>query len=358
MKLKQIYLVNTVTIFIIIFITGCNRQGNIPLEHIPIYLKEIITESNSFDDIFKEEKRIQFQTPDTVFLGDITNIYINNDGDIAIIDRVNQIPLLFDSTGNFQRMIGRRGAGPGEFQSAVSICYNENEKIWFVADNNLRRLSAFNINGEFLYSFSTDSFVLRMRVNKEGILYLYRPNEMEKGMLLSLDSKGNTIANFIDQPPIRRQMPWFSMIGGGFSLLDDGIVAAHYMSSSLEYYSFSGKKINSFDLNKINGFIEGKPLKIELGLDEFMGSFTGIFSVLSLSYDIILITYGISSTSQREPKIFFAFLDKNGNVLKSGVETKHGFDFYDTLGRTYTIKYPESDEYDPFLVRWKINREK
>lgn len=76
-----------------------------------------------------------------------------SDGEIVVVDgRANNVRV-FDGKGRFQRWLGRRGSGPGEFESVGLLGSVPGDTLYFV-DHRLLRVSKFTPVGEFLGSFS------------------------------------------------------------------------------------------------------------------------------------------------------------------------------------------------------------
>lgn len=88
---------------------------------------------------------------DSWFFGRVRDITVDGAGRTYVLDDSDQTIRVFDLTGKLLRVLGRRGAGPGEFLRARALQI-VNDTLW-VTDNNNARLSAFSTKtGEFLHS--------------------------------------------------------------------------------------------------------------------------------------------------------------------------------------------------------------
>ncbi len=88
-----------------------------------------------------------------------SKICLGPNNDLLITDAGNQRILQVTEDGEFVRLIGRSGDGPGEFQRPVDILYNGEQSQLLVFDRNQFRLSLFqySVDGvEFLRRFPAE----------------------------------------------------------------------------------------------------------------------------------------------------------------------------------------------------------
>ena len=99
--------------------------------------------------IIKERQIGELDGPEESLFVYITDVTVNSKGDIYIADsRLNEIRK-FNKDGEHLLSLGRRGQGPGEFQSVNIVSANsQNELIAF--DNMLGRISIFSDKGELI----------------------------------------------------------------------------------------------------------------------------------------------------------------------------------------------------------------
>ncbi|MCX6563860.1 MAG: 6-bladed beta-propeller [Candidatus Aminicenantes bacterium] len=77
----------------------------------------------------------------------ISDVAVNGNGDIYVADRRLNEVRKFDKEGRYLLTIGRKGQGPGEFQSIRTLSVNKLNDL-FVFDNMLGRISIFTEKGE------------------------------------------------------------------------------------------------------------------------------------------------------------------------------------------------------------------
>ena len=83
-------------------------------------------------------------------LTEVRDLAIGPDGTIYILQHTTREVRMYAGDGEFQRVIGRSGEGPGEFRNPVRVGWMDGH-LW-VADAGLGRLSEFGPNGDFLGS--------------------------------------------------------------------------------------------------------------------------------------------------------------------------------------------------------------
>lgn len=85
--------------------------------------------------------------------GRVTAVAPRPDDGVYVADGQVPIVRVYDSHGTHELDIGGRGEGPGEFASIDGMGVVEDQRV-VVWDGQLRRLSVFNVNGDFIESIS------------------------------------------------------------------------------------------------------------------------------------------------------------------------------------------------------------
>lgn len=83
--------------------------------------------------------------------GAIASVAMDSEGRIYVLDSQAQEVRVFDPSGTFSHRIGRRGAGPGEFEFARSMVITPGDSL-VIRDDGTMRYSVFGPDGEFLAS--------------------------------------------------------------------------------------------------------------------------------------------------------------------------------------------------------------
>ena len=97
--------------------------------------------------MIKERQIGELDGPEEFLFVLISDVAVNSKGDIYVADRkLNEIRK-FNKDGKHLSTLGRRGQGPGEFQSIHIVSVNTRDDL-IVFDNMLERVSIFSDNGE------------------------------------------------------------------------------------------------------------------------------------------------------------------------------------------------------------------
>lgn len=99
--------------------------------------------------IIQERQIGELDGPEESLFVYISDVAVNSKGDIYVADRRLNEVRKFNKDGEYLLSLGRRGQGPGEFQSVKIVSVNShNELIAF--DNMLERISIFSDKGELI----------------------------------------------------------------------------------------------------------------------------------------------------------------------------------------------------------------
>jgi sugar lactone lactonase YvrE len=80
--------------------------------------------------------------------GELTDIAIDGNGRIYVLDGQASEVRVFDPEGHHLRTFGRSGSGPGEFKNPVALRWDEAGRLWVVDPGNAR-YSIFDITGAY-----------------------------------------------------------------------------------------------------------------------------------------------------------------------------------------------------------------
>jgi len=101
----------------------------------------------------------------------LTNLLVDEQGNIYVMDSKEANIKVFDGRGRFLRTIGKKGQGPGELEVPESMdLFHQNQIA--VYDPGNRRLTFFDLEGEFIRSLSTANFyITSVRIDSRGDLF-------------------------------------------------------------------------------------------------------------------------------------------------------------------------------------------
>ena len=129
---------------------------------------------------FKNIHMIQLEAKEECLISDIRRV-VDVEGKIYVLTKTNEIFCFDRATGKYIRTIGRLGEGPGEYVSAMDICYDEKEKCICVVDYYKSAIHNYSLDGRFLGDRQLDKDIA------EGVnLTVYADCAPDGNMLLSL----------------------------------------------------------------------------------------------------------------------------------------------------------------------------
>lgn len=116
-------------------------------------------------------------------------------GNIYISDQKRCHVFKFDSSGNFLKIIGQKGQGPGEFMNPY--CINLTIDFLVVSDTNGRKIQFFDRDGEYLRSIKVLKPYLEIVADAEGFIYASPLRWNKESLLIDvLDKDGHIIHSF------------------------------------------------------------------------------------------------------------------------------------------------------------------
>lgn len=134
-----------------------------------------------------EQSTEQWQLTETLRIGSedegptlfswVKGLEVDDNGGIRIYEHSAQEIRLFDSTGAFVKLLGRKGAGPGELMNAEGIQVTRDGRMW-LRDMANGRLTVFNTDGAFEGTWPMTT------CNSQG---MWDPKEDDTGRLLDTD---------------------------------------------------------------------------------------------------------------------------------------------------------------------------
>jgi hypothetical protein len=140
-----------------------------------------------------------------VFYG-VSNIDVDDQGNIYVLEGGNCRLQKFDLTGQYLQTIGKKGQGPGEFEGPSQIFLDKENNI-YVSERRNRKIHMFNSKSEFvksiLLSDTTTDFSVAPDENIFGVASI-RTEEEIKRCVVKMDPKGEIIKNIAQFADIKR----------------------------------------------------------------------------------------------------------------------------------------------------------
>lgn len=216
-----------------------NKEGGKWGKNLPIKIEMVRT----IGDINTLDENLAFNVPSDIVLDDDGNIYILDAGN----DRIQK----FDPEGKFLASFGREGQGPGEFQSPTSLDFDAEGNL-IVADRRSRKIQIFSPEGSLLKTTAmTKSPLSRVYALNSGLLATvgtlgYDIEAKDKGplpkLIRLLDSEGNIQREFGDMFDYKHRM--LNQRGNSFHFVvdsNDSIYLSFSYQNRIDKYSSEGK---------------------------------------------------------------------------------------------------------------------
>lgn len=98
----------------------------------------------------------------------VSRIAVDKQGNIYVVDGGNTRIQVYDNEGQYLRTIGRKGQGPGEFQSPQSVFFNEENGEIYVPD--FRSIEVFSSIADYLRTIPLESYNRSYCVSSHGVI--------------------------------------------------------------------------------------------------------------------------------------------------------------------------------------------
>jgi hypothetical protein len=158
-----------------------------------------------------EEVSIGEETgPEEYLLNRPFDLKIDDQGNFYIYDARDCHILVYDDSGKYVRTIGRKGKGPGEFESLVYFDFLSDGRV-FVNDGMNQRISIFDKEGNPLRDFRLEGSYRGMLIDSSDRVYLQKSSQKKEVELTSefqemqmitgvysMDSNGQNMTHLVD----------------------------------------------------------------------------------------------------------------------------------------------------------------
>lgn len=252
-KIKRMLKSTVAILFFLMLFTSCNKkhERNRSYNHDS---RAIFAELEKVDEIYLKENK-------DFLIGGVKLFKVNlGENKILITDPIFNEIKVFKYNGNFEKVIGKKGEGPGEFKRIMGV--TEDNFYIYTSDDILRRISKFSKEGNFISSFPLPSsidlnpgeiIISRNKIYISSWQMKYRsPEETYKVKPITvLDSLGNILLDFgnYDEMYKKLRINWNSP---RFDIdNDENIYLTNYVSYKVFKYDIRGNlKIKFGDKGK------------------------------------------------------------------------------------------------------------
>ena len=141
-------------------------------------------------------------------------------GDYLVSDRLSGQLYRFTHAGQFLNTIGRKGAGPGEFQAPRGIAIVNDTIIAF--DPGLRRAQTFTLDGDLAGDPFALAFDLSMVASAGSSVWIGGSGGQDRMSLLRWNRTTGDVASLLPVPALLQSNPLLLLLGGAVFAPADG----------------------------------------------------------------------------------------------------------------------------------------
>ena len=143
----------------------------------------------------KEDLSIGHEGDDNYLFYDPRNIFVDDQGNVSILERGNCRIQKFDKNGKYLQTIGKKGQGPGELERPNSLFLDKNNNI-YVSDR--MKIHFFNSEGGFVKTISLSEQVNDFCVSSEGDIFGLTTTTAERErtkLVVKMNPEGKILEN-------------------------------------------------------------------------------------------------------------------------------------------------------------------
>lgn len=163
-----------------------------------IKTKEMVKAS----DFFKNPKSIILETNEKSLIGNIKQIYIDDNRIIVFDDSKNLNVLVFNLDGTFSHKIGELGRGAGEYISISDFTVDDKKDEIYLLDSEDAKVKKYNLStGKFINSIPINNKRMSRHIQyQDNCLYVdANLKSDEQSLLYQIDQKtGEEVASWLD----------------------------------------------------------------------------------------------------------------------------------------------------------------
>ncbi len=156
MKYKTL-LISVVFIFLLIILSNSFGQKELEWKGDIEFEKGVKVIKNPKEPLYgnitfelEEDLSIGNEDDENYLFYKVGDIQVDTDGNIYVLDSGNHRLQVFNKNGNYIRTLGKRGQGPGEFNTPVRLQLDDKKGNIYVADNILRKIIIFDKEGKYI----------------------------------------------------------------------------------------------------------------------------------------------------------------------------------------------------------------
>ena len=226
--------------------SGCSKTENSDALNVPEVIKiQRSAQSPTFyyRDLIEDVKFISLST-ECPFLVNVKKVLIHQDR-IIVFDNKDSKIALFDSSGEFLNLVGKRGQGPGEFIRINDVTINKNNRNILAICDERKSLMSFDFDGKYIEEKRLNYFVNQIElIGHEDVLIFNDYPSDDPFSVRWLESKGTVKDNLFPFSKDIKDMRFD--FNGGLSDNEDGVLFNHSSQNIFYQIKESGEVYSKF----------------------------------------------------------------------------------------------------------------
>ncbi|MEW6455605.1 MAG: NHL repeat-containing protein [Acidobacteriota bacterium] len=178
------------------------------------------------------------------FFNEPTDIEIDRDGLVYIVDSGNHRIQVFDKSGKYINTIGRKGQGPADFLYPFDLEF-DNKNNMIISDRYNSRIQILKTTGDFLKTFKINYFPYHIGVMRGGIIMYNGSRSLKSSSLILLYNYEGRIIREIGKRKEEKSLLLTLMKSSIYFSLDtyENIYTSYLYSPLLQKYSNTGELV-------------------------------------------------------------------------------------------------------------------
>jgi hypothetical protein len=208
--------------------------------------------ARSFADAFEKVADVQLELKPECAISSITDLAVDAEGRYIVADGwQSKGVFIFSREGKFIRELGRRGQGPGEYQTPVSVAVGANGDVW-VADFMGNRISVYGKEWRFKHAILGQTHILYfLHLNSIDEIYMYRSqanpmNPDTSDTIFRFDREGGKVSSFAPFPEEALKVKFWAGYDGMEIGADDSVYEMNPLFYRIRKFTSDGRLVASF----------------------------------------------------------------------------------------------------------------
>ena len=214
--------------------------------------RPLLSSTRTIEEAFEQVANVQLELKPECAISLITDLAVDSEGRYVIADGWQSKGVyIFSRDGKFIRELGRRGQGPGEYQTPVSVTIGSNGDVW-VADYAGNRISVYDKAWRFKHAILGQPRILYfLHLNSKDEIYMYRSqaNPMQpdtSDTIFQYDREGRKISSFAPFPEEALKVKFWAGYDGMEIGPDDSVYEMNPLFYRIRKFTADRRLVASF----------------------------------------------------------------------------------------------------------------